>query len=69
MSKRGLSFDKKMQRTLTCTHEWREAGIGRAKGVGESISAADQRSHSSSDGRRGESGHGGGQVGEGSRRE
>lgn len=47
MSKRGLSFDEKKQRTLAYMHERREVftlkeletGVSKAKGVGESISA------------------------------
>jgi len=48
MSKRGLSFDEKKQRTLAYMHERREVftlkeletGVSKAKGVGQSSSAA-----------------------------
>ena len=48
MSKRGLSFDEKKQRTLAYMHERREVftlkeletGVSKAKGVGQSTSAA-----------------------------
>ena len=39
MSKRGLSFDEKKQRTLFYLHEGLESRVSRAKGIGQSTSA------------------------------